>query len=102
MRVGGIQVLEQAHGKALERPDVRLAPAHEGGVHPIVPHAPLVGLVKAATILRDGGPEHAEHDGLARVEPREERRPRVRRARVDDAAPESVGVKGGHSRVPVQ
>jgi hypothetical protein len=51
MRIRLVDVLQHAHRKALEGSNAWRAPPHEGAVHAVVPHAPLVRLVEAAAIL---------------------------------------------------
>ncbi len=61
-----VDVVEEADGEAGPPP-----------VAPVERRAPLVRLVEAAAVLRDGGAEDAERQGFSRLEPLEQGRPRV-------------------------
>lgn len=62
MRIRLVDVFQHPHRETFERSNARRAPAHESAVHTVVPHAPLVWLVKAAAILRGKTRAHASAD----------------------------------------
>ena len=72
MRIGCVDVLEEANGKSFEWSLPRRAPGHLNGMLTIVVHAATVRLIQATRILRDRSAENAEDNGLSRLKLRKE------------------------------